>query len=506
MSIEGKNDLVFIDSDSNDGDQEYPLSKKQRTGEETGPTVKSFLPSSSDEEEANVEPQGSSSSSSLSSSSSSDSSESTLSSGERQEVISNIFGIPHELILETRRFLKENGSIKFLEKYLPTTATSEDILKLIVQLGYIPRGFPDSETPLFELIKLLHQAMKSIKSLRPRLPDFYTVEHVLDKLESANKILVITGAGISTSLGIPDFRSSKGFYARVQHMGLTDPQEVFDLDMFHSDPSLFYSIAYLILPPEKVFTPLHSFIKKLQDKGKLLRNYTQNIDDIESHVGLHRDKVIQCHGSFATASCVTCGFQVNGEKIFPQIRSKDIPYCSRCYKTRTKLMNNDDAYIPESYGVMKPDITFFGEPLPRIFHQSIREDLQDCDLVLSIGTSLKVSPVADIVGKIDDLIPQVLINKDPISHCNFDVNLLGYCDDVACYLCHELGSSWRLEHGDFDEIVGDDNLNVNTIDREQRLFQIINKKRVDQIIAENLSEGGSSLELSQGNKEETSLT
>ncbi|CUM46255.1 uncharacterized protein AC631_00069 [Debaryomyces fabryi] len=352
------------------------------------------------------------------------------------------------VISETRKYLKQHGTMEFLDKYLPTTASSLDLLQLIKKLGFFPKDIPsfNDGDKLIGLIKLLHTAMKRVNSMRSKLDDFYSVEHVVDKIKKAEKILVVTGAGISTSLGIPDFRSSKGFYSQLQYLGLSDPQEVFDLDFFHSDPNIFYLIAYMILPPEKSYTPLHSFIKLLQNKGKLLRNYTQNIDNLESNVGIKPEKLIQCHGSFATASCVTCKYQVKGEKIFPKIRLKEIPYCPKCMKARKILLNKEDAYVPESYGVMKPDITFFGEPLPTRFHNMIRQDLMECDLLISIGTSLKVSPVADIVERIPEHVPQVLINKDPIDHCNFDVSILGYCDDAANFLCERLGKGWNLNH------------------------------------------------------------
>ena len=108
----------------------------------------------------------------------------------------------------------------------------------------------------------------------------------------------------------------------IQHLGLSDPQEVFDLDLFLNDPNIFYSIAHMILPPNQIYSPLHSFIKLLQDKNKLLRNYTQNIDNLESYAGIHKENLIQCHGSFATASCITCGYKVDGEIIFQKLKIK----------------------------------------------------------------------------------------------------------------------------------------------------------------------------------------
>jgi NAD-dependent histone deacetylase SIR2 len=364
-------------------------------------------------------------------------------------------------IEETRVFLKTFGPVEFLQKYLPTTATSRNILEVIVRLGFVPRDVAIDGTgdQISGLIRLLNQAMKSVLTTRTRLDHFYSLDHVLEKLQSAKKVLVLSGAGISTSLGIPDFRSSQGFYAKLQHLGLSDPQDVFDLGIFHSDPTVFYLIAHMILPPEHSFTPMHAFIKALDDRGILLRNYTQNIDNLESNVGLSSERVVQCHGSFATATCVTCKNTVPGHEIFDCIRNKEVAYCPKCTKARLALMDKDE-YVPESYGVMKPDITFFGEPLPAKFHDIINEDLQECDVVVSVGTSLKVAPVADIVDKVPPSVPQILINRDPITHCNFDVSLLGYCDDVAELLERKLG--WKTE--------GEDKVRV--VEVEKRMYKI----------------------------------
>lgn len=382
-------------------------------------------------------------------------------------------------VFESRRFLKTRGPMEFLQEYLPPTASSEDILDLIVKLGFSPRNLPpvlEGEN-LLQLIKLLHLAMKRVRQLRSRLDDFYSIDHVLQKIESASNILIITGAGISTSLGIPDFRSSRGFYSRLSNLGLSDPQEVFDLEIFRSDPSIFYSIAHMILPPDNACAPLHKFIRLLQDKGKLLRNYTQNIDNLEAIAGIDQDKLIQCHGSFSSATCVTCGSKELGLKLYPSIRNKEIPFCSSCTKRRLELQNGD-AYVEESFGVMKPDITFFGEALPQNFHDHINQDIKSCDLVISIGTSLKVAPVAEIVDKVPAYVPQILINKDPIHHCNFDVSMLGYCDDVVSYLCDKLGKEWNIDHEDYPSLVGETHENLKLKeDEENGVYHVVNERR-----------------------------
>lgn len=115
---------------------------------------------------------------------------------------------------------------------------------------------------------------------------------------------------------------------------MNDPQEVFDIQVFREDPTIFYSIASNILPSGNKCTPTHAFIRLLQDKGKLLTNYTQNIDNLEGVAGIYPEKLIQCHGSFATASCILCGYQVPGEAIHAEIRNKVVPQCPRCLSGR----------------------------------------------------------------------------------------------------------------------------------------------------------------------------
>ncbi len=138
---------------------------------------------------------------------------------------------------------------------------------------------------------------------------------------------------ISTSLGIPDFRSKEtGLYSQLQRLGLSDPQEVFDIALFREDPTIFYSVAKDILPSSKRFTPTHAFIRLLQDNGKLLTNFTQNIDNLEHHAGILPEKLIQCHGSFATATCIECKYKVPCEKIYYDLKAGKVARCDNCIR------------------------------------------------------------------------------------------------------------------------------------------------------------------------------
>ena len=94
--------------------------------------------------------------------------------------------------------------------------------------------------------------------------------------------------------------------------------------------SHFYELAHDILPVTDRCSPTHAFIKLLQDKQKLLTNYTQNIDNIEEYAGIDPERLIQCHGSWATASCRKCHTEVKGDAIFEDVRQHKVSLCKTC--------------------------------------------------------------------------------------------------------------------------------------------------------------------------------
>ncbi|XP_015236439.1 PREDICTED: NAD-dependent protein deacetylase sirtuin-1 [Cyprinodon variegatus] len=266
---------------------------------------------------------------------------------------------------------------------------------------------------------------------RRKRKDINSFEDVVKLLHESKRILVLTGAGVSVSCGIPDFRSRDGIYARlaVDFPDLPDPQSMFDIEYFRRDPRPFFKFAKEIFPGQFQPSPCHRFISMLDKQGKLLRNYTQNIDTLEQVAGVQR--IIQCHGSFATASCLVCKHKVDCEAIRADILNQVVPRCPRCPD------------IP--LAIMKPDIVFFGENLPELFHRAMKQDKDEVDLLIVIGSSLKVRPVALIPNSIPHEVPQVLINREPLPHLNFDVELLGDCDGIINELCHRLG-------GDFEQL------------------------------------------------------
>ncbi|KAG6011512.1 hypothetical protein E4U43_008265 [Claviceps pusilla] len=386
-----------------------------------------------------------------------------------------------EEAIRLRRELREQGPAVFCQRTVDCGRYTAK--KLLTAFTLKPPAFLEGQ-PDEAYFHLLSLAISRELSKRIKLSSYNTVDDAVRLLAKCNNIIVVTGAGISTSLGIPDFRSKgTGLYSKLEYLGLSDPQEVFDIDVFRQDPAIFYSVAKDIIPATDRYTPTHKFIAMLHQRGKLLTNYSQNIDNLEVKAGLPRSKLIQCHGSFGTATCVECRYQMDGHIIFPDIRAGRIPRCPRCiqslrgangsvkkrkrsaaaaaaadsskrrrhqqpqrWSSAHDSSDDDDLEdnIPQA-GVMKPDITFFGEDLPDEFSRRLTEhDRDKVDLVIVIGTSLKVTPVSEIVSFLPPHVPQIYISRQPVNHVNFDIDLLGDCDTVVAELCHRL--RWPLVH------------------------------------------------------------
>ncbi|KAI8486640.1 NAD-dependent protein deacetylase sirtuin-2 [Branchiostoma belcheri] len=268
---------------------------------------------------------------------------------------------------------------------------------------------------------------------RPQqLLDEVTVEGIAKYIRDGKcrNIIVLTGAGISTSAGIPDFRSpGTGLYDNLQKYNLPSPQAIFEIGFFKP-------------------TWCHYFIKLLSLKGLLLRNFTQNIDTLERVAGVPAGAMVEAHGTFYTAHCLgECRKEYTQEWVKEKVFNDEVPRC------------------PECDGVVKPDIVFFGEAMPAKFFPSVLADFPRCDLLIVMGTSLQVQPFASLVDRVPETCPRLLINRekcgqvDPImrmlgfgggmefdSENNYrDVAWLGDCDDGCKALAELLGWKEELE-------------------------------------------------------------
>ena len=158
-----------------------------------------------------------------------------------------------------------------------------------------------------------------------------------------SNILVLSGAGVSCSAGIPDFRTpGTGLYSNLAKYNLPYPEAVFDINFYRRNTKPFVTLAGELWPGLRHSPTLtHSFVKLLDDKGLLLRNYTQNIDGLEQLAGVDEEKIVECHGHFRTASCANCFSRYDGNKAKEEIvQNKRAPKCRLCK------------------GPVKPDIVF----------------------------------------------------------------------------------------------------------------------------------------------------
>jgi len=218
---------------------------------------------------------------------------------------------------------------------------------------------------------------------------------------AVKNILVLTGAGLSTSAGIPDFRSKDGLYSnnRLKETLGKPPSSVLTLSAFRDDPESFYALLREVFLPMRSCNPTlgHKLIAVLNKRGLLLRNYTQNIDALERKAGVPAEKVVEAHGTTASATCLNCRKRfTNMDSYWAEVEAGGIPVCDTCQ------------------GPIKLDVVLFGEAMPPRFFDSQKEDLSKCDLLIVIGTSLQVYPFAGLVNMVREDVPRLLFNNEAV--------------------------------------------------------------------------------------------
>ncbi|TDL22163.1 SIR2 family histone deacetylase [Rickenella mellea] len=281
---------------------------------------------------------------------------------------------------------------------------------------------------MWKVSSLLH------KDEIPQILDSLDVDGIAKYMKSdvCKNVFIMAGAGISTSAGIPDFRSpDTGLYANLARLKLPYPEAVFDISYFRKNPRPFYTLARELAPGQFRPSPAHSFIRLLAEKKLLRTCFTQNIDTLERRAGVPASMLVEAHGSFAEQHCIECHAEFPGDKIRTMIEAQEIPRCER----------------KGCGGLVKPDIVFFGESLPPEFFKQVPK-LRDADLLIVMGTSLTVHPFASLTGMVPEECPRLLINLDHVggwgSRVN-DVAILQKCDDAVRLLCKRLGWEDELE-------------------------------------------------------------
>jgi len=199
---------------------------------------------------------------------------------------------------------------------------------------------------------------------------------VAELIINAKKLVVFSGAGISTESGIPDFRSPGGIWSRF------DPDD-FTYQKFVSDPEArrkqwrMLGEGHLTTLAEPNLA--HYAIAELDKLGRLDCVITQNVDNLHQKAGVPADKVFELHGNMQWAVCLSCGRRYPFEQIKLRLdKGEEIPDCQACH------------------GILKPNAVFFGEQLPYDVLTEASNRSSGCDLFIVVGSTLVINPAAQM--------------------------------------------------------------------------------------------------------------
>ena len=239
-------------------------------------------------------------------------------------------------------------------------------------------------------------------------PDAFRAAELFRK---ARRVVVLTGAGISTPSGIPDFRSEgTGLWSR------DEPLEAASLNTFRTSPERFFQwfrpLAGQIFNAQP--NAAHIALADLEKNGTAVSIATQNIDGLHQKAG--SKKVFELHGTIRTLSCTQCFKQYESSPFLrAYIEHGTIPLCENCN------------------GILKPDVILFGEQLPQAAWNEAQHATRQADLMLVVGSSLEVLPVAGLpVQALDRGVHLIVINNTPTYiNVRADVVLM---EDVAAIL------------------------------------------------------------------------
>ncbi len=244
--------------------------------------------------------------------------------------------------------------------------------------------------------------------------DHPLIQRAAKDILRSKKTIAFTGAGISVESGIPDFRGSGGLWERY------DPEEYAHIHAFHANPDRVWGML------KEMFTlvmgakpnPAHTGLAELERMGLLSSVVTQNVDGLHQAAG--SKNVIEFHGSHRTLSCLKCSTKIEGSSL----TLEDLP--ARC---------------PRCLSLLKPDVVFFGEPIPWEAQTLSFKECRSCTAVLVVGTSAVVYPAASIpITAKENGATVIEINKEPTP----------LTDDISDYLI--CGSAGQIIPAIIDEV------------------------------------------------------
>jgi NAD-dependent histone deacetylase SIR2 len=222
------------------------------------------------------------------------------------------------------------------------------------------------------------------------------------------RVVIITGAGISVSSGIPDFRSKDGIFSKVRSKLKVKGTDLFSYRYSLEDSTrpIYYKFISNLKNVCDNATPsyTHSFLSRFGGSCRKIRIYTQNIDGLEERCGLHptrnkNTKLVQLHGNLKYLTCTYCGFKIEftKERIAVYKEGGDIE-CERCLERYERRKVDKRRSSPT--GMMHTSIIHYHQPHPDdFFINSLCESDMDCNLVVVMGTSLKVYGVKSLVKR-----------------------------------------------------------------------------------------------------------
>ncbi len=234
----------------------------------------------------------------------------------------------------------------------------------------------------------------------------HNIQELWELIQNSKHCVILTGAGISTLSGIPDFRGVGGLYQRKD----IDANRLFDVHAFKADPSYYYKHSKDFLYA-KAAKPniVHEVLAKLENMGHIKAVVTQNVDILHQKAG--SKEVFELHGSPMVHTCLSCNNEYDFNSVLSKLEKQEVPHCSDCH------------------GVLKPNIVFFGESLPIHAISMAEMHASKADLLIILGTSLTVFPAADIPH-------MALADGAKIAIINADKT---YIDPHACYKADDLG-------------------------------------------------------------------
>ncbi|WP_445475322.1 NAD-dependent protein deacylase [Methanococcoides methylutens] len=241
------------------------------------------------------------------------------------------------------------------------------------------------------------------------------MQELLTLLQNSKYCVILTGAGISTLSGIPDFRGKDGIYNKF------DADLIFSIDYFNKDPSYFYTHSRELIYELDKKEPniIHRALAELERRGVVKAVITQNIDMLHQRAG--SENVIELHGSPKKHTCLACGKKYSIEDVAGILENEEIPMCKECG------------------GLIKPDVVFYGELLEHDVIEKAIEESSRADLIIVLGSSLVVQPAATLpFYTLDNGGDLVIVNNMPTPLDGYARNKYDDLVEVISYLAEKM--------------------------------------------------------------------